>query len=265
MEMSTSLAVMIAAKMLLTMSIVVAASFLVERSGPFLGAMIATLPISAGPSYVFLAMDHGAGFIAQSAVATIITNGINGLFVLTYAHMAQRFSLLPCLLAALAVWFVSIGLAHFVEWTMAGAVLLNLACFGIASRLTRHLEAGDAPAVRHRSVWEIPARALGGMCLVGFVMMAGFVLGPEAAGYAAPFPIVLSSLIVILHKRIGGRATAVTMVHTLPGLLGFGAAVTVMHWTAEPMGAALSLLLALAMCIGWNLALMWRKKTREAA
>jgi hypothetical protein len=55
------------------------------------------------------------------------------------------------------------------------------------------------------------------------------------------------------------------MVHTLPGLLGFGAAVTVMHWTAEPMGAALSLLLALAMCIGWNLALMWRKKTREAA
>jgi hypothetical protein len=96
-------------------------------------------------------------------------------------------------------------------------------------------------------------------------MMAGFVLGPEAAGYAAPFPIVLSSLIVILHKRIGGRATAVTMVHTLPGLLGFGAAVTVMHWTAEPMGATLSLLLALAMCIVWNLALMWRKKTREAA
>jgi len=136
MEMSTSLAVMIAAKMLLTMSIVVAASFLVERSGPFLGAMIATLPISAGPSYVFLAMDHGAGFIAQSAVATIITNGINGLFVLTYAHMAQRFSLLPCLLDALAVWFVSIGLAHFVEWTMAGAVVLNLACFWIASRVT---------------------------------------------------------------------------------------------------------------------------------
>ena len=45
MDISTSLAVMIGAKMLLTMSIVVAASFLVERSGPFLGAMIATLPI----------------------------------------------------------------------------------------------------------------------------------------------------------------------------------------------------------------------------
>ena len=265
MEISTSLAVMIGAKMLLTMSIVVAASFLVERSGPFLGAMIATLPISAGPSYVFLAMDHGAGFIAQSAVATIVTNGVNGIFVLTYAHMGQRFSLLPCLLAALAVWFLCIGLAHLVAWDMASAVVFNLACFGLASYLTRHLEAGEPLGVMRRSVWEIPARAFGVMCLVGFVMMAGFVLGPEAAGYAAPFPIVLSSLIVILHKRIGGRATAVTMVHTLPGLLGFGVAVTVMHWTAETMGAALSLVLALIMCMCWNLALMWRKKTRETA
>jgi hypothetical protein len=31
------------------------------------------------------------------------------------------------------------------------------------------------------------------------------------------------------------------------------------------MGATLSLLLALAMCIGWNLALMWHKKSRETA
>jgi hypothetical protein len=90
MDISTSLAVMIGAKMLLTMSIVVAASFLVERSGPFLGAMIATLPISAGPSYVFLAMDHGAGFIAQSAVATIITNGVNAILYRYYADPANH-------------------------------------------------------------------------------------------------------------------------------------------------------------------------------
>ena len=37
-------------KMLATAGLVVAVSMLVERVGPFLGAMVATLPISAGPA-----------------------------------------------------------------------------------------------------------------------------------------------------------------------------------------------------------------------
>ncbi len=41
---------LLAAKMLTTAIIVVAASKIVERAGPFIGAMVATLPISAGPS-----------------------------------------------------------------------------------------------------------------------------------------------------------------------------------------------------------------------
>src|SRR3954454_14738375 len=51
------------AKMLATAAIVVAVSALVERVGPFLGAMIATLPISAGPALVFVAMDHGPALL----------------------------------------------------------------------------------------------------------------------------------------------------------------------------------------------------------
>ena len=34
------------------------------------GALVATLPISAGPSYVFLALDHDAAFIAEGALAS---------------------------------------------------------------------------------------------------------------------------------------------------------------------------------------------------
>ena len=55
-------------KMLTSAAIVVGASLVVERSGPFLGAMIVTLPISAGPAYAFLAVDHGSAFIASSAL-----------------------------------------------------------------------------------------------------------------------------------------------------------------------------------------------------
>ena len=55
------------AKMIATAGIVVAVSTVVERVGPFLGAMIATLPISAGPALVFVAIDHGPAFLGASA------------------------------------------------------------------------------------------------------------------------------------------------------------------------------------------------------
>jgi hypothetical protein len=55
------------AKMLATATIVIAASVVVEHAGPFLGAMVATLPISAGPALVFLAVEHGPAFLQVSA------------------------------------------------------------------------------------------------------------------------------------------------------------------------------------------------------
>ncbi len=76
----------LAAKMAASAGIVVTASFLVERSGPFLGAMIATLPISAGPAYVVLALEHGPGFIAQSSLASLSVNAGTILFLTLYAQ-----------------------------------------------------------------------------------------------------------------------------------------------------------------------------------
>ena len=50
----------LALRMAITAAFVVSASVITEKSGPVIGALVATLPISAGPSYVFLALDHDA-------------------------------------------------------------------------------------------------------------------------------------------------------------------------------------------------------------
>ena len=44
---------MLVLRMAVTAAFVVSASVITERSGPVIGALVATLPISAGPSYVF--------------------------------------------------------------------------------------------------------------------------------------------------------------------------------------------------------------------
>src|SRR6476660_4983421 len=96
----------LALRMAVTAAFVVSASVITERSGPVIGALVATLPISAGPSYVFLALDHDAAFIAEGALASLPINGATFFLALTYSVLAQRFSLWISAGSAIAVWLV---------------------------------------------------------------------------------------------------------------------------------------------------------------
>src|SRR3954464_5826181 len=81
--------VSLALRMAITAAFVVSASVITERSGPVIGALIATLPISAGPSYVFLAVDHDAAFIAEGALASLPINVATIWLALTYVIFAH--------------------------------------------------------------------------------------------------------------------------------------------------------------------------------
>jgi hypothetical protein len=96
----------LALRMAVTAAFVVSASIITERSGPVIGALVATLPISAAPSYVFLALDHDAAFIAEGALASLPINAATIFLGLTYVVLAQRHSALVSCLAAVAVWLV---------------------------------------------------------------------------------------------------------------------------------------------------------------
>src|SRR5258705_2808936 len=80
----------LALRMAVTAAFVVSASVITERSGPVIGALIATLPISAGPSYVFLALRHHSALIAASALARLPINAATLFFALTYLALSQR-------------------------------------------------------------------------------------------------------------------------------------------------------------------------------
>src|SRR5258707_7040172 len=77
----------LALRMAVTAAFVVSASVITERSGPVIRALVATLPISAGPSYVFLARDHDAAFIAEAALASLPINDIKIILCLTYVQL----------------------------------------------------------------------------------------------------------------------------------------------------------------------------------
>lgn len=243
-------------KMAIAAGIVVGCSLIAERSGPLVAALIATLPISLGPVYVFLALDHDAAFIAQAALGSMASNMANACLFLVYAQLAQRHGTLASLGPALLAWLGAVLLLHWLAPSFAGLLALTLPVFiGIHLLLRPYLAA--RPAKVSKPPWfAIPLRALGVATLAGTATTASAHVGGVWSGVLAGLPIVMSSLVLILQPRIGGPAAAAVIANSVIALLGFGLAIAVVHLAAVPLGSWAALGIGLAICVGWNLALM---------
>jgi len=246
-------------KMAVTAAFLLAATITAERAGPLVGGLVATLPISAGPVYIFLALDHDAHFIAQSALGSLVTNSFNVVFALTYALLAQKRNLLVSLAGAFAAWVALIWTSGAVVWTLAAAVVLNIVILGFSFWLSAPLRHAPMPRVQTRW-YDLILRAAMVALLVGTVVTLSFRIGPTASGNLAVFPIVLTSIMIILHHRVGGPATAAVMANAVIGLGGFAIAVIVLNLTADRLGSPLALSLTLAVSFGCNLLLYFVRK-----
>lgn len=250
--------------MLLTAGFVVAASAAAERAGPVVGGLVATLPIAAGPAYIFLALDHDALFIADSARASLVVNAMTAIFALTFAALAQTRPVTVSVPVALGLWIALALLVRSVDWTLVAAIALNVAVFAVCVPAARRFLHAPVPLIRPRW-YDVPLRAVMVACLVATVLAASARVGPAMTGILAVFPIVLLSLMLILQPRIGGPAAAAVLANSVLGLTGFATALLTLCLTAVPLGAPAALTLALAVSISCNLSLwVWRRAQAKA-
>lgn len=257
---------MLLAKMAIAASVVVGCSLLAERSGPLLAAMIATLPISAGPVYVFLALEHDPAFIAAGAVGSVASNLANTGLLLVYVLMAQRHGTIASLGAALAVWLALVLTLRWLDLPLLVLIAATVLGFAALHRLFAPYLAVRIANPPPRAWYALPLRAACVAALAGAVTTASGYVGPAWSGVMAAIPIVLSSLIAMVQPRIGGPAMAAVIANGALGLIGFGLALASLRLTAVPLGSATALILALLLCIGWNLGLMrLGRRTRRAA
>jgi hypothetical protein len=250
-------------RMAVTAGFVLTASIATERAGPVIGALVATLPISAGPSYVFLAMDHDAAFIAQGALTSLPINAATMFLGLTYVHLAQRHNVIVSLGAAVLVWLGCALLVRQVEWTLLSGITANVVAFAICLPLMARFRHARMPVITRRW-YDIPLRAALVATLVAVVVTLSGTIGPTGSGILALYPVVFTSLMLLLHPRIGGPATAAVIANGGWGLMGFGIAVALLHVMAEPFGSAIALGTALATCVMWNLGLWaWGRRRQR--
>ncbi len=262
----TAFALMLLLKIVMTAGIVVAASLIVERSGPFIGSMIAALPTAGGAAFIILAMEHPPAFVAQSALGSMVSNAMVAVFALTYAALAQRRSLLLSLGSAFGVWLLCAALSRLIDWTVPGALLLSAIVFPLTILAGRRFRAGGAAKARVAfTASDLAWRAAVVTLCVILVTAASSTIGSYFSGIFAFFPIAMGSYLVILHPRIGGRATASVAAHVQAPLIGLGLGLLVVHYFVEPIGVWWAFGAGMLTTIAWNAALWaWRTFTSKA-
>jgi len=248
-------------KIVMTASIVVAASIVVERSGPFIGSLIASLPTAGGAAMIILALEHPPDFIAKAAVGSVVANAIVAIFALSYAMLAQRRSLLISIGFAYLVWLGCVALSRLVDWNATTAVLLDGVVFPLTIFAGRHFRSEGVIRRVEFSGADLAWRAAVVTVCVIVVTTASDSIGSYFSGLFAFFPVAMGSFFVILHPRIGGPASASVAAHVQAPLIGLGLSLLAVHLLAETVGVWWSYAIGLCIGLGWN-ALLWALRTR---
>jgi hypothetical protein len=245
----------LALKMTMTAAIVVAASVVAERSGAFIGAMVASLPTAAGAAYVLLAIEHPPSFIAGSAIGSVAANSAVVIFSFAYAVLAQRHGVIASLGGALLIWFACAAILRTVDWTVPSVVLLSIVVFAILIPASARYRI-ETRAKVDTSPSDIAWRALAVAVCVIAVTAASHTIGSFASGMFAVFPVVISSVVVIIQLRLGGPAAASVAAHVPEPLIGLGLGFLAVHYLAEPVGVWWSFAAGLAVCFAWS-GMLW--------
>jgi hypothetical protein len=254
----------LALKIAMTVSIVVAASIIVERSGPFIGALIAALPTAGGAALIILAMEHPPEFIAQSVIGSLVANAACAVFALTYAAQAQTRSLPASLFSAFAVWLGAVLMASAVQWNAFSATLINVMVYPLTIYLSHKFRSAGQTRRVQLTTGDLAWRAGVVTLVVLTVTIASHSIGSYLSGAFAFFPVAMGSFFIILHSRLGGPAAASVAAHVQAPLVGLGIGMLAVHFLAVPLGVWWAYLIGLAIGIAWN-AMLWLLRSWRAA
>lgn len=191
-------------KLILAPGLVALATFAARRWGPSVGGIVVGFPLSAGPIFLFLALEQGLAYAMQAVVGILL--GMVGAvaFALAYATAAKRTNWLislACATAAIAIASATVG---GIDWTLFGSSVIAflVLCFAIAilPRPSRLITVA-APAW-----WDLWVRMGAAAVMTLVITSAAGVIGPLHSGILATFPVVASVIVTFTHHQQGAAA-----------------------------------------------------------
>lgn len=242
-------------KLLVTPTLIGAASLAGRRWGQGVGGVIVALPLTSGPIAFFLVLEHGPGFAAGAALGSLAGALAQGVFCLGYAALAFRGGW-PAAFAGGALAFAAAGAAlqalALPLWPLTALVMGGL---GVAMLLMPRGAEARRPSPPPR--WDIPARMVVATALVLALTAAAATLGSRLSGLLATFPVYAGILAVFAHGQDGAGPATRALRGLLAGLFGFGAFFVVLAALIERTGTLRAFAAALAVTLVLQGAALW--------
>lgn len=242
-------------KLLLTASLIAAATLAARRWGPIIGGWLVGLPLTSGPVSVFLALEQGHEFAMQAALASLTSLPALAAFNLVYARAASRARWHASLLAALVVFFPLLALCRRLALPLAVALGLALASFACALwLLPRPPHTASRPLAAPR--WDLPLRMLIATSIVLALTEAARALGPRWVGLLSPFPVFSTVLAAFTHAQAGSAAAVALLRGVLAACFGVALFFTLVA-VLLPLGLVLAYGAAVGGALLLNAASLW--------
>lgn len=242
---------LLALKLLLVPSFLAMVSFAARRWGPGVAGWLAGLPLVTGPILLFLAIEHGAGFSAQTAVTSLAAVLAALCFNLAYAWTALRCSWPVSLAAGVGAWFAAA--AALAQLPASPWLSLAVAVFALGAAPGLFPVPTEPPIFTALPKGELLARMAAGAALTLLVTTAASRIGPAWSGVFAVFPLLSIVLAVSSHASNGSAFTVILLRAMARGLCSLAAFCFCLALLLPSQGlpASFSLSLSLALCVQW--------------
>lgn len=225
-------------KIALVPLVVWAASVAGRRWGHAVTGWISGLPLIAGPISVFLALDEGPRFAADTAAMTLQATGASGAHCLVFAHAGRRWRWPLALLAAWAAFVASAAVLGAIPVPpLAGLALAVGALWLALAAMPRAPRAAGPVAIPNV---ELAVRVAAATALAAAVMLGASALGPQRSGLLLTFPITGSVLPAFTLALYGAAATARLLTGFLLGLFAFAVFHATVALALPALGVALA-------------------------
>jgi hypothetical protein len=218
--------------------LVAAISLAARLWGPTVGALLMGLPWLTGPVLFFLTMDKGEAFGVGACVGIELGVLCICAFLLAYGAASTIAPWPICLAAASSVFAASAWACQGVGIDLPSAAAVAAACL-LLTYLLLPPPAGGALA-GPLPWWDIPARSLATLLLVGNIALWAEAFGPQLSGIVSTYPAIITVIGAFTHHRWGRDAVR----HMLRGLalsmLAFVAFFLVVGVTLPRVGLVIS-------------------------
>ena len=204
-----------------------------ERTGAFLASTLLTLPLNAGPGFLFLALDQSPTFISNGALVSFAATAGVLIFSVAYINLARHFDFGTCLVGAIVSWFGVAVLILLIDINLTKALILIGAGSLIAFVSRRHLDLYNAPSKRRSPFQMLLFRGLIAGGWAAGIASIGHLIGAEYAGLALGFPIIFCTAAWAVHRHYGSDFASALLSSAQRSLVTYASFCLALHLLAS--------------------------------